>query len=91
MIMENIKTNEPNNFLANLSQRLDLRNSNKHVFLQNSSIYYTWKNKLQEKKYKNKKIKIFAPMWNDELELTDCLILCQVFKIILSTSSESTK
>ena len=35
----NSKTNEPHKFVFNLSQRLDLRNSNKHVFLQNLSIY----------------------------------------------------
>ena len=40
----NSKTNEPHKFVLNLSQRLDLRSSNKHVALQNLSIYYTWKN-----------------------------------------------
>ena len=43
----------------NLSQRLDLRKSNKHVPLQNLSIYYTWKN--ISKQYKNNKPKIMAP------------------------------
>ena len=42
--MENTKTSEPHKFGLNLSQRLDLRSSNKHVDLQNFSIYYTWKN-----------------------------------------------
>ena len=32
---ENNKTNEPNKFPLNLSQRLDLRSSDKHVALQN--------------------------------------------------------
>ena len=44
MNMENNKTKEPRKFVLNLSQRLDLRGSNKHVALQNLSIYYTWKN-----------------------------------------------
>ena len=44
MNTENCKTNEPHNFALNLSQRLDLRSSDKHVALQNVSIYYTWKN-----------------------------------------------
>ena len=44
MKTENSKTNEPHKFVLNLSQRLDLRSSNKHVALQNLSIYYTWKN-----------------------------------------------
>ena len=44
MNMENSKTNEPHKFVLNLSQRLDLKSSNKHVALQNLSIYNTWKN-----------------------------------------------
>ena len=44
MNTENNKTKEPRKFVLNLSQRLDLRSSNKHVDLQNLSIYYTWKN-----------------------------------------------
>ena len=44
MNRENNKTKEPRKFVLNLSQRLDLRSSNKHVDLQNLSIYYTWKN-----------------------------------------------
>ena len=38
---EKSKTNEPHKSVLNLSQRLDLRSSNKHVALQNLSIYYT--------------------------------------------------
>ena len=41
---ENSKTNELHKFVPNLSQRLDLRKFYKHVALQNSSIYYLWKN-----------------------------------------------
>ena len=43
MNTENSKTNEPHKFVLNLSQRLDLRGSNKHAALQNLPIYYTWK------------------------------------------------
>ena len=39
MNMEMDKTNEPDKFIVNLSQRLDLRSSNKHVALQNLPIY----------------------------------------------------
>ena len=52
-----------------MSQTLDLRSSDKHVALQNLSIYYTWKN--LRKRYKNNKLKIQAPTWNDEIELQD--------------------
>ena len=41
MNTENSKRNEPHRFVLNLSQRLDLRRSNKHVALQNLSICYT--------------------------------------------------
>ena len=37
--MENSKTNDPHKFVLNLSQRLDLRSSNKQVVLQDVSIY----------------------------------------------------
>ena len=43
MNTENSKTNEPHKFVLNLSQRLDLKSSNKHVSLQTLSIYNTWK------------------------------------------------
>ena len=67
--MENGKTNEPHKLVFNLSQRLDLRSSDKHVDFQNLSIYYTWKN--IRKQYKNNKLKIVASTWNDEFELPD--------------------
>ena len=67
MNTENSKANEPHKFVRNVAQRLDLRSSNKHVALQNLSIYYTWKN---TKQYKNK-LKTIAPTWNDEFELPD--------------------
>ena len=56
-------------FVPNLSQRLDLRSSNKHVALQNLSIYYTWKN--IRKQYKNNKLKKIVPACNNEFELPD--------------------
>ena len=64
---ENSKTIESHKFVLHLSQRLDSKNTNKHVALQNLSIYDTWKNLKQH--YKNDKIKITAPTWNDEFEL----------------------
>ena len=67
MNIEKSKTTEPHKFLK-LSQRLDLRSPNKHVALQNLSLYYTWKNMREE--YKNK-LKITAPMWIDKFELPD--------------------
>ena len=51
MNTKNSKTNEPHKFILMLSQGLDLPSLNKHVALQNLSLYYSWKN--IRKQYKN--------------------------------------
>ena len=66
---ENSKANEPHKFVLNLSQKLGLRSSDKHVALQNLSIYCTWKN--VRKQWKKNKLEIIAPTWKDEFELPD--------------------
>ena len=69
MNTENSKTNEPHKFVLNLSQRLDLISSHKHVAFQNLPIYYTWKN--IRKQYRNNKLKIIARTWKAKFELPD--------------------
>ena len=69
MNTENSKTNESCKLILNLSQRLHLRSSSKHVALQKLSVYYTLKN--VRRQYKINKLKIIAPTWNDEFEFTD--------------------
>ena len=69
MKKENSKTNKPHKFVLNLSQILDLISSNKHAVFQNLTIQYMWKN--TRKQYKNNKLKIIVPIWNDVLELPD--------------------
>ena len=44
MNMENSKTNEPDKFIFNFSQILDLTISNKNIAFQNLSICYRWIN-----------------------------------------------
>ena len=66
---ENSKTNESHKFVLNLSQRLDLKSSDKLAALQNLSIDYTLKNIITQ--YKNNRLKVIAPTWNVELELPD--------------------
>ena len=61
--------NEPHKFVLHLSQRLDLISTNKYLVLQNLAIYYMWRN--ISKQYKNNKLKIIVPTWNDKFELTD--------------------
>ena len=69
MNTRNSKTNDLHKFVLNLSQRLNLISSVKHVLVQNLSIYYTWKN--IRKQYKHNKLKIIAPTSNVEFELPD--------------------
>ena len=59
MDTENSNRNTPQKFFLNLSQRLDLRSSNKHVALRNSSICNAWKNIREQ--YKNNKLKLNVP------------------------------
>ena len=48
---------------------MNLKRSDKYVALSNLSIYCTRKN--IKKSYKNNKLKISAPTWNDKFELPD--------------------
>ena len=69
MNSENSKTFDPHRLLLHLSDKINLKRSDKYVALSNLSIYYTWKN--IKKSYKNNKFKISAPTWNVEYELPD--------------------
>ena len=69
MDTENSKTNEPHRFKLDLTDKLNLKNTNKNMALANLSIYYTWKNIRSE--YKSNKFKISAPTWNDTFDLPD--------------------
>ena len=64
---ENRKPSNPRRLLLNLSDKINLKRSNKYIALSNLSIYYTWKN--IKSSYKNNKFKISAPTWNDKFEL----------------------
>ena len=69
MNTKNSKTNEPNRFKLDLTDKLHLKNPNKNMALANLSIYYTWKNIKSE--YNNNKFKISAPAWNETFDLPD--------------------
>ena len=66
---ENSKMNESHRFKLDLTDKLNLKNSNKNMVLANLSIYYTWKNIKSE--YNDNKFKISAPTWNDTFDLPD--------------------
>ena len=88
MNTENSKTNEPHRFKLDLTDKLNLKNSNRNMALANLSIYYTWKNIKSE--YNNNKFKISAPTWNDTLICQMVLTQFLTFKITLNLSSRST-
>ena len=69
MNSENSKTSDPHRLLLNLSDKINLKRSDKYVALSNLSIYYAWKK--IKRSYKNNKFKISAPTWNEEFELLD--------------------
>ena len=69
MNSKNSETSDPHRLLLNLTDKIELRRSDKYVALSNLSIYYTWKNIKQS--YKNNKYKISAPTRNEEFELHD--------------------
>ena len=66
---ENSKTSDPHRLLLNLSDKINLKRSDKYIALSNLSIYYAKKN--IKKLYKNNKFKIWAQMRKDKFELPD--------------------
>ena len=69
MNSENNKISDPHRILLNISEKINLKRSDKYVALSNLTIYYTWKN--IKKPYKNNIFKISATTWNEEFELPD--------------------
>ena len=69
MNTENSETSEPHRFTLDLTDKRNLKNSNKNMALANLNIYYTWKNIKSE--YNNNKFKISAPTWNYTFDLPD--------------------
>ena len=69
MNSKNSKTSDLYRLLLNLKNKIDLKRKDKYIALSNLSIYYTWKN--IKKSYKNNKVKLSAPTWDEEFELPD--------------------
>ena len=67
MNSEKSKISYPHRLLLNLSDKINLKRSDKYVALSNLSIYCTCKN--VRKSYKNNKFKISVLILNDEFEL----------------------
>ena len=69
MNSENSKTSKPHVLVLKLTNKLDLRISEKIIALSNLSIYYTRKN--IKSWYNNNKFKISTPIWDDKIGLPD--------------------
>ena len=90
MNSENSKTSDLHRVLFSFTDKINLKRSDKCVALSNLSIYYTWKN--IKKSYKNNKLKILAPAWNEEFKLPDgsyyVLGIQDYFKYILKNMKQ---
>ena len=64
-----VKTSNSQRLSLNLSEKINLKRSDKYVALSNLSIYYTWKN--IKMSYNNNKFKISVPTWNKIFKLPD--------------------
>ena len=82
MNSENSETSDSHR-LFKLSDKINLKRSDKYVAVSSLSIYYTWEN--VKRSYKNNKFKISASTWNEQFELPNH-ILYQIFKIVLDIS-----
>ena len=69
MNSKNSKISNLYRILLSLTDRINLKRSDKCVALSSLIIYYTWKN--TKKSCKNNKFKISATTWNEEFELSD--------------------
>ena len=66
---KNSKTSDPHRLLLNVTDKINLKRSNKYVALSNLGMHYT--RKYVKKLYKNNEFRISAPTWNEEFELPD--------------------
>ena len=65
----NSNTSNPHRLLLNLSDKINLKRSDKYVPISNLSIYCAWKIIINS--YKNNRFKISALTWNEKFELPD--------------------
>ena len=91
MNSKNSKTSKPHVLVLNLTDKLDLRRSDKYVALSNLSIYYTWKN--IKDSYNTNKFKILTQTWNDKFELpgksSSVLDIQDYFRYVLKEHGEN--
>ena len=66
--LENSNTNKPHLLSINLTDKSDLKKTQRQFSLSNLSTFCTGNSE-----YKNNKVTISAPQWDEELELFDSL------------------
>ena len=69
MNSRNSKTYQSYRLLLNLTDKINLKRSDKYVDYSKLSMYCTWKN--IKKVIKNNKLEILAPIWSKTFELPD--------------------
>ena len=89
MNTENSRTSESHRFRLDLTDKLNLKNSNKNMALANLSIYHTWKNIKSE--YKSNELKFLLQLGMILLIYLMVLIQFLTFKIFLNLSLKGTK
>ena len=90
MNSKNGKACNPHRLLLNLSNKINLKRSNKYIDLSNLSMYYTLIN--IKKLYQNNKFKTSASTRNERFELSDrSYSVYKIPKIILSISLKNLK
>ena len=92
MNSKNSGTSDPRRLLLNVTDKINLKRSDKYVALSNLSIYYIWKN--IKMSCKNNEFKISATTWNKQFKLPDELYsasdIQEYFQYILKTTGEKT-
>ena len=84
MNSENSKISDPHRILLNLTDKINLKRSDKYVALTNLSNFYTWKN--IKNLYKSNKLKYQLQHGMPSLNYLMDHILYQIFRITLNTS-----
>ena len=69
MNAKNSKASDPHRLLLNLTDKINIKRSDKYVAL--SNLACTIHGKILKKSYKSNKFKISSPPWNEKLELPD--------------------
>ena len=81
MNSKNSKTSHPHRLLLNLTDKTNLKKSDKYVPLSNLSIYYTWKK--IKKSYKSNNFKISAQNMEWRVWITWWIIFCVRYSRLL--------